>query len=313
MPKRPRQQLLAVASSVLLLLGVVTRTAFALNGDPTKLTLIGLAGWQTFEIITQGDTTTSTSAAKNENDDGFYTLPGEMDGLGVALPEDGREETIRVWVNHETPSACDTGNEATVTEVDLDRTRFRNAISNKINSVGGPEQDIFVRRFRRAYNVMVGADGTAVTSLARPLARFCSSQAYGPNTFRITGEGFQNQIYITGEERHDGRLLAIDSGTRTMYQLSGRTGDASGIQGGIGGMPFDSFENVALIRTFETNHVALLLSIDSGSKMLKCTWDKRTRGRTVRATRRIFSPATVWPTEAGSIFEVPCQRTRVKQ
>ena len=68
MPKRPRQQLLAVASSVLLLLGVVTRTAFALNGDPTKLTLIGLAGWQTFEIITQGDTTTSTSAA-NENDD----------------------------------------------------------------------------------------------------------------------------------------------------------------------------------------------------------------------------------------------------
>jgi len=107
--------------------------------------------------------------------------------------------------------------------------------------------------------------------LSRHLRLFCSSQAYGPNTFG-KGEGFRDQIYILGEEYKSspyGRLFAIDSSKRKMHQVSGITGDASGSQGGVGGMPFDSFENVSLIRTYQNNTVALLLSMDGGSGNLK--------------------------------------------
>ena len=44
------------------------------------------------------------------------------------------------------------------------------------------------------------------------------------------------------------------------------SGSASG---GVGGMPFDSWENAALLDTGETNHVAVLLSPDGGSQIMQ--------------------------------------------
>lgn len=231
----------------------VPQTALALNGEDAKLTLVGLEGWKTFEVITQGD----------ENGAG-YRVPGEIDGVGAFLVNNA---TLRVLINHETGRACDTETDATVTEVDLDWFKLQSAITGMIRDDRlGYDDHEFVRRFRRAYDVIVDEEGSEGTRL------FCSSQAYGPDSFGVAGEGFQDQIYLVGEEVKEapyGRLFAIDSSTRRMYQVSGQTGDASAFQGGNGGMMWDSFENVALIRTFEKNHIAFLIGIDGGSEMLK--------------------------------------------
>jgi len=74
-------------------------------------------------------------------------------------------------------------------------------------------------------------------------------------------------------------LFAIDSSARKLYQLSGAIGDASPLQGGNPGMFFDSFENIALIRTFEQDHIAFLVSNDGGSKNLKLYVGQKRRGK----------------------------------
>lgn len=55
-------------------------------------------------------------------------------------------------------------------------------------------------------------------------------------------------MYITGEEGGTNRLFALDLAERDLYQLSGVAGGAAG---GIGGMPFDAWENAALLDTGE--------------------------------------------------------------
>jgi len=260
-------RLLLASLSTLLLGGGTRKVVSALNGDTSKLTLDTYDGWKAFEVITQGDT----------NGEG-YTLPGELDGIGAFLLED----TVRVLVNHETGRACDTENYATVTEVNLDLFRFKEALRNMIrnDNLGGVND--FVRSFRRAYDTIIDASGNEVSKLPSPNLRlFCSSQAYGPKTLG-NGEGFADEIYIFGEERKQdpfGRLFAIDPRTRMLYLVSGAAGDASSFQGGNGGVVNDSFENVALIRTFEKDHVALLMSMDGGSKTLKLYVGKKNRGK----------------------------------
>jgi len=248
----------------------------ALNGESSKLSLDGLGGWKTFEVVTQGDS----------NGNG-YVVPGEIDGMGAFLA-DG--DTLRVLANHETGRACDAENEATVTEVDLDLSNFQTALRNMITSNSLNGEQSFVRRFRRAYDRIVDANGQEVQSLSRSLRLFCSSQAYGPDTFG-DGEGFRDQIYIVGEEQKDppyGRLFAIDSASGKMYQVTDRTGDASGSQGGVGGMMWDSFENIALIRTFEKNHVAFLIGVDGGSGMLKLYVGQKNKGTNGQADSTDF-------------------------
>lgn len=258
---------LLLASLAILLLGGTRKICWALNGDISKLTFDTHDGWKAFEVITQGDT----------NGEG-YTVPGELDGIGAFLLDD----TLRVLVNHETGRACDKENYATVSEVNLDLQRFKEALRNMLqnDNLGGVND--FVRSFRRAYDTIIDASGNVVSKLPSPSLRlFCSSQAYGPHTFG-DGEGFADEIYIFGEERKGdpyGRLFAIDHRTRKLYLVSGATGDASSFQGGNGGMMNDSFENVALIRTFEKDHIALLMSMDGGSKTLKLYVGKKNRGK----------------------------------
>lgn len=78
---------------------------------------------------------------------------------------------------------------------------------------------------------------------------------HAANTFG-TDRGFVDEVYITGAEASNRRLFALDSVNRDLYQLSGTVGSAPG---GTGGMPFDSWENAALLYPGETSHVALLL------------------------------------------------------
>ena len=258
-----------------LLLWIATTTTtlvHALNGDSSKLSLDTYLGWKAFEIITQGDTDGSNG----------YTLPGELDGIGAYMSTRWEDsDTLRVLVNHETGRACDTENPATVTQIDLDLSTLQRAIENmRINGNLGSETN-FVRSFGPSWDVIIDENGYEVASLPSRFRLFCSSQAYGPDTFG-PGEGFADQMYIFGEEKKSdpfGRLFAIDSSARKLYQLSGAVGDASSSQGGNPGMFFDSFENIALIRTFEQDHIAFLVSNDGGSKNLKLYVGQKRRGK----------------------------------
>ena len=179
-------------------------------------------------------------------------MPGAFDGGGAFLAD---SNTIRIHVNHETTNAK-------ISEVDVNKEALKSAIYNMMD--GGTTGGVpFVQNARRAYSSIVPPVGSS-----HRFCRFCSSQAYEPNTFG-PNRGFVDYVYITGEEcfTTTGRLVALDSSTRTLYILSGITGSAPG--GGTGGMPLDSWENAALIDTGETAHVALLLSPDGGTKRMK--------------------------------------------
>jgi hypothetical protein len=145
---------------------------------------------------------------------------------------------------------------------------LQTAISNMISSgnIGGVS---FVDSARQAYDrwsANGGASWTITSDTSNTeFSRFCSGQAYAPDTFG-TDRGFVDEVYITGEEFSTDRLFAIDSANRDLYQLSGTVGSAPG---GTGGMPFDSWENAALLDTGETSHIALLLSPDGGSQSMQ--------------------------------------------
>lgn len=206
-------------------------------------------GWKAFEVISAGD---------NPAGDGFdWAMPGAFDGVGAHLLD---SSTLRLYVNHEV-------SDATISEVDLDLGEFQTAIDNTINA-GNTGPVSFVKSARQAYQRWTSDGGSSWTSTSDPsntsFSRFCSGQSYLPNTFG-NDRGFVDAIFMTGEEVGGGRLVAIDLANRDLYQISGVAGNAVG---GIGGMPFDSWENAALVDTGETGHVAILLSPDGGTRNL---------------------------------------------
>ena len=222
--------------------------AYALDGGTLRVNPRN--GWSAFEVISTGD---------NPSGDGFsWSMPGTFDGLGAWMPN---SSTMRLLVNHEISDS-----DGVISEVNLSLTSFQTAVSNTISggSTGGVT---FVNSARQAYDRWSSNGGTSWTNTTdtsnTSFYRFCSGQSYNPDTFGA-GRGFVDDLYITGEEVFalNGRLFALDLTNRDFYQLSGVTGSASG---GIGGMPYDSWENAALLDTGETNHVALLLSPDGGS------------------------------------------------
>lgn len=227
---------------------VCASAAHALDGGALRINTFN--AWKAFEVISQGD---------DPAGDGFaYAMPSTFDGAGAWLVD---AATLRVQVNHET-------GDASISEVDLDLGNLQVAIANMISS-GSTGGVSFVASARQAYGRWSsdgGASFTTTTSAANTsFQRFCSGQAYAADTFG-PDRGFVDPLYITGEEDSASRLFALDSVARDLYQLSGSVGSAPG---GTGGMPFDFYENAALIDTGETAHVALLLSPDGGSSTLK--------------------------------------------
>ncbi len=206
--------------------------------------------WLAFEIITVGD---------DPAGDGFdWSMPGSFDGIGAVAAAGG---TLRVLINHET-------SDATISEVVLDADNLADVIAATIDSGSGKGTG-FVSSARQAYDRWSADGGASWTNTSgisnTAFQRFCSGQSYVANLFG-PGRGFADNLYITGEEVSGGRLIAIDLASRDFYQLSGVSGSASG---GIGGMPFDAWENAALVDTGETNYVALLLSPDGGTETMQ--------------------------------------------
>jgi hypothetical protein len=222
--------------------------AAALDGGTLRLNTFN--GWKAFEVITQDDDPTG---------DGFaHAMLGNFDGAGAWLVD---PSTLRVQVNHETADAA-------ISEVDLNLSALQTAISSMIGS-GNTGGGSFVDSARQAYDRWSadgGAGWTDTSSTANTsFARFCSGQAYAADTYGAD-RGFVDEVYVTGEETIGGRLFALDSANRDLYQLSGAVGSAPG---GTGGMPYDAWENAALLDTGETGHVALLLSPDGGSQNMQ--------------------------------------------
>jgi hypothetical protein len=228
-------------------MGCLTTSAAALDGGTVRVQTYN--GWRALEVISQGD---------NPSGDGQnYSMPGTFDGAGATLVDGA---TLRVIVNHET-------SDASISEVDLDLGNLRAALQRMIET-GNTGGYGFVTAARQAYARISYDGGRSFQSTSSAsntsLERFCSGQAYAPDTFG-PDRGFVDPVYITGEEVDGGALFALDSVRRDLYQLSGTVGSA---RGGVGGMPFDSFENAALIDTGEAEHIALLLSPDGGSQRL---------------------------------------------
>lgn len=224
--------------------------AFALNGDTTKLRVTPQNGWKAFELISVGD-----------NPSNNYALPGTFDGIGAWFTS---ANNLRILVNHETA-------DASISEININATAFRTAIDNMIRngSTGGGS---FVTSAQQAYSRWSsngGSTWTATTSNSTTtFNRFCSSQLHAANTFGVN-RGFVDNIYITGEEGGTNRLFANDVTNRDLYQLSGVPGSATSLNGGLAGIPTDSWENAALIDTGDTTHVAMLMSADGGTNTLK--------------------------------------------
>lgn len=221
--------------------------AWAIDGGTLRMNPRN--GWRAFEVISVGD-----NPAGGVN----YAMPGTFDGIGAWLPD---AATLRLEINHE-------NTDANVSEVNLNLAYFQTAIRNMIS--GGTTGGVsFVTSAQQAYTRWSANAGSSWTNTSdvstTSFYRFCSSQLHKADTFG-TGRGFVDNIYITGEEGSTNRLFALDVANRDLYQLSGVVGSASG---GIGGMPYDPWENAALLDTGETNHVALLLSPDGGTQVMQ--------------------------------------------
>ena len=247
----PARTALTLASGGLTLAGalLLVSPAAALDGTGT-LRIDPSNGWKAFELISEGD---------DPSDDGDdYSMPGTFDGAGAYLVD---ANTLRVLVNHET-------GDASVSEVDLALADLELAIERMIDT-GALDGQTFVLGARQAYARWSDDGGASWTDTRdasnTSFGRFCSGQAYAPDTFG-SDRGFVDHLYITGEEIDGGRLFALDAASRDFYQLSDVVGDAPG---GLGGIRTDSWENAALIDTGETNYVALLLSPDGGTSTLQ--------------------------------------------
>lgn len=218
----------------------------ALNGD--ELYFLPDADWQAVEIITQGDSTTAD-----------WSMPPIFDGLGAYIEDDDK---LYFLVNHETA-------EATISQVQVDRTMLEARLA-AMAAGSADTSDPFVLSAARAYD-QVSADGglTWEDAATAQFARFCSSQVYLPGAFGSPLRGFVDTIYLTGEEVPLGRMVALDPVQKELYILSGTTGGAKDDSDVNPGMPFDSWENAALLDTGENDHVALVLSPDGGTTELK--------------------------------------------
>jgi hypothetical protein len=210
---------LSFANLCIVLLASTVGSSEAINCGTSRVSTFN--GWKAFEVISEGN---------DPSGDGFtFAMPGTFDGAGAFMVD---SSTIGILVNHET-------SDASISEVRVDAPTMKSAISNVISVGTCGTASSFVKSARQAYDRWSSNGGSSWTSTSSAsntaFSRFCSGQAYEPNTFG-TNRGFVDDIYITGEEDTNGRLFALDVRNRDFYQLSGVVGSASG---GIGGMSYD--------------------------------------------------------------------------
>ena len=114
-------------------------TVAALNGA-SSLQLDTLAGWDSFELVTQGDNISAVS----DSGYGNTASHGAYDGLGAYL--DG--STLSIQVNHEVT------NNAAISRVDLNLADFKQAIDHSIDNGATPFPTSIVTGMGDAYDTI---------------------------------------------------------------------------------------------------------------------------------------------------------------
>ena len=177
-----------------------------------------LAGWQGFELVTQGDNISAIGDAGY----GSTAARGVYDGLGAY--HSGSQ--LEITLNHETTPAAISG-------VFLDLSAFRQALQSTVDGGVTPLPGQFVERMGFAYETIydgsydaaTNADPVASGTVAvaaygqQNFARFCSGSTYRANTFGLH-QGFVDPVYITGEETSGGRFTRSMLRTDTLWETA---------------------------------------------------------------------------------------------
>jgi len=226
--------------------------ATALDGN-NSLELNLFNSWDAFELVTHGDDISAIS------DTGYGTTATRSvyDGLGGYLSGG----TLSIFINHETTPAS-------ISRLELDLSDFQQAIASTIDSgatafpssiataMGFAYDTIFDDTYHAMTNPNPVASGTiAVANYGNSnFSRFCSGSSYLAESFG-TDRGFVNQMYMTGEEVGGGKFYAMESATRTLWEVPD--------------VGTDPWENATLVDTGTTTHVAVILMPDGGSQKIK--------------------------------------------
>lgn len=168
-----------------------------------------------------------------------YRPVGTPDGIGAYARD---ASTVRVFVNHEISAAngyaytLSNGTPLTgarVSYFDIDRASR--------SLVGGG------LAYSKVYD-RTGADVTSAAQVSGGFTRFCSAQAFEPDSFG-TNKGIRDRIFFTGEETTNGTLYALDTATSELHAVPsfGRA----------------NWENVAQVNTGSTSKVAFIIGDDT--------------------------------------------------
>ncbi len=195
-------------------------TRAADGNNPLNLSTFN--GWSAFELITQGDDISSIS------DPGYGNTAarGRYDGLGGYLSGNN----LSIFINHEATNAA-------ISRLDLDLANLRSAIASTINGgstvfpssiatgMGYAYSSIHDGTYHAVNNPSAVASGTVAVGVYGDgnFGRFCSGTAHLASSFG-SGKGFEDQIYLTGEEVGGGRFYAIDSANNVLWERRSGSG-----------------------------------------------------------------------------------------
>ena len=227
---------------------LVRSTGFADAGAFTSTMLKDVAGGDTLQIsslITNGEVTNGLQDGSS-----VFAPVGIFDGLGAYDNLDG---TYSLLVNHELGNSngyqyrvqVKAGSAAATTETVTGARISRFVVAKDIdsNATNGYQSRVLAGGI--AYDQVISPD--ASFSLGSGINRFCSANLIPVGQFG--GRGFENSLYLAGEETGNGRFFALDPSGAKLYHVPAF---------GLGG-----WEAATAVDTGHDNTVAVLLFDDT--------------------------------------------------
>ena len=197
----------------------------------------GLNGYNVDPVFTVGESF--------QTEEGVYTPPGILDGLGAFAYDD---DTVRVLANHELRAnlgyAYQLANGTFLTGARVSYFDI-NKETRELEDVG------------LAYDTIINRQGEVVDEASDlefgGLNRLCSAQYIDMHQFG-NGIGLEDAMFFTGEETGGGTEFVVDVATNTMYAVPwmGRA----------------AWESVTELDTGNTENVAILIGDDRGGAPL---------------------------------------------
>lgn len=222
--------------------GTVTYAITGGNTDDGSMAL-GLDGFGVTPLFTVGEVFNGTTGALNSFSVGDYQPVGILDGIGGFELD---ENTVRVFVNHELVAGV--GSEYQVSDGAGGSVTLRGA---RISYFDIDKESRLIVDSGLAFGEIRDRAGNVVTDPNQldfgALQRLCSGSLFHGDTFGA-GNGLVDDIFFTGEESNGGTEYALDVANGVLHSVPalGRAG----------------WENVTLLDTGNTTHVAVLIGDD---------------------------------------------------